>query len=349
MSSHNCCFRFYVATEKKRRKTCAEIYAALVEAHGEDCPSQATVYRWFAKEECDPSPRNEARGRPSTTSTPENVVAVKKVVEENPRFSIRHISEELGINRETVRQILTVNLEMRKICSVWVPHTLTDHHKELRVGAAKGIIRKLNQLGETAKRVYTIEDETWVPYEPYPSRNESKTWVKRGEKGPFLPRPQMTDKKTLLMVAFTPNKKFSVEGTEKGETVDADRYIEFLKRTGDKWRTLRSDPTKLSDLVLQHDNARPHSAQKTKQFCERRSISLLWQSPYSPDLNICDRWLFDVLKKQLRSQEFEDAEEVVAAALRTLRDIPEEALWQQVEKLLQHCKNVIQSKGDYVV
>ena len=77
----------------------------------------------------------------------------------------------------------------------------------MRVGAAKSILKKLKELGDLAKRVYMIEYKTWVSFKSYPSRKEAKIWVKKDEKGPVLPRLQMTDKKTLLMVAFIPNKE----------------------------------------------------------------------------------------------------------------------------------------------
>jgi len=89
----------------------------------------------------------------------------------------------------------------------------------------------------------------------------------------------------------------------------------FLHTTGEKWRTLRSDPTRLNQLLIQFDNARPHVAKKTKEFLEHRGIQTLWQSPYSPDLNLCDRWLFDRLKREMKKITFQDADEVVATSL----------------------------------
>ena len=84
MNAQKCRFKFYIKTEKKRQKACAEIYAALVEAHGEDYPSQANVCRWFVNEECMSSPGNKIRGWSSSTTNAENVLRVKSVIEANP-------------------------------------------------------------------------------------------------------------------------------------------------------------------------------------------------------------------------------------------------------------------------
>ena len=38
--------------------------------------------------------------------------------------------------------------------------------------------------------------------------------------------------------------------------VNADIFKPFLIRTGEKWRTLRSDPTKLREVTIQFDRAK---------------------------------------------------------------------------------------------
>jgi hypothetical protein len=152
----------------------------------------------------------------------------------------------------------------------------------------------------------------------------------------------------MLLVAFTANKRFSVRATEPGETVDSQLFINFMRKTGDKWRTLRSDPITLKDLHWQMDNARPHTSAATKNFIEQRGIETVWQSPYSPDLNLCDRFLFKFLKSGLRKETFDSYEEVEKASLRFLRDLPEQVLHNEVEKLYDYCQLVIDEGGAYV-
>ena len=74
----------------------------------------------------------------------------------------------------------------------------------------------------------------------------------------------------------------------------------------------------------------------------------LWQSPYSPDLNLCDRLLFDWLKRQLRNEVLTDHEEVEISALQHLRSIPETTLSRELQRLLDHCDSIIANGGDYV-
>ncbi|QQP51990.1 Uncharacterized protein FKW44_003972 [Caligus rogercresseyi] len=51
-------------------------------------------------------------------------------------------------------------------------------------------------------------------------------------------------------------------------------------------------------------NARPHTATDTREFLTRRDVEPVKQSPYSPELNLCDRFLFWKLMHLLREDEF---------------------------------------------
>ena len=52
---------------------------------------------------------------------------------ENCRLTVRSIAKEVNIDRETVRKILTEDLDMRKGCAKKVPKGLTEERKQRRV------------------------------------------------------------------------------------------------------------------------------------------------------------------------------------------------------------------------
>ena len=159
---------------------------------------------------------------------------------------------------------------------------------------------------------------------------------------------RITSQKTLLLLAFTTNKRFSVKAMPHGETVTAEVYTEFLRDTGDKWRRLHRHPARLSDLLWQHDNARPHTALATKDFCERRGLKMLWQASYSRDLNLCDRSVFRLTELYLYRRKFNSHLEIEEAALSVLRDVDESFFQNEVDALLDHCEAVIHCGGDYI-
>ena len=79
-----------------------------------------------------------------------------------------------------------------------------------------------------------------------------------------------------------------------------------------------------------------------------RGIHQLHQSPYSPDSNLCDRFLFDWMKQSLRQQAYDSPDEVASAALRVLRSMPEQSLTNELRKLVTYCALVIEAGGNYV-
>jgi len=54
-------------------------------------------------------------------------------VRENRRLTVTSIAEQVNIVRETVRKILTENLDMKKVCAKMVPKELTKEQKQRRV------------------------------------------------------------------------------------------------------------------------------------------------------------------------------------------------------------------------
>jgi hypothetical protein len=52
----------------------------------------------------------------------------RKIVRENCRLTVSSIAEQVNTNRETVRKILTENLDMRKVCAKMVPKDLLEWH-----------------------------------------------------------------------------------------------------------------------------------------------------------------------------------------------------------------------------
>lgn len=345
-------FRFYVFTEMRAGISVTDIHHKLQQVWADAAPGLSTIRRWCNtfRNSDEPTLHDLPRsGRPVSVITEENIELVRQHLSDDPRLSIRDLEESLNIPRESIHRIIKDNLNLRDVCSVWIPHALSAENKVQRVNCAKHIRRVLLPLGEAEMmRRLAVEDETWVPFESSMTKMEGKAWLPPGAPRPRAVRPQMSDRKTLLLLAFTPSGRFSVQAMPRRSTIDSEVYVDFVRATGEKWRKLHSDPILLKDIFWQHDNARPHSAQHTADFFNRRNISLLWQAPYSPDMNMCDRWLFAELKKGLRKASYASEGEIEEAALQCLRDIPVTKFSEELQTFLQHCQLVINCGGDYV-
>ncbi|QQP57813.1 Transposase [Caligus rogercresseyi] len=115
-----------------------------------------------------------------------------------------------------------------------------------------------------------------------------------------------------------------------------------------RFLSLKKDKIRLKDCLLMWDNARPHTATDTREFLTRRDVEPVKQSPYSPDLNLCDRFLFRKLNHLLPEDEFEGHEEATLAVQQAMRRVSEDELYDQLKKFREHCHDVIAVGGDYV-
>ena len=267
--------RFYVFVEVKHGKTATEIQRQLEESGITDIPSFTTIWRWctsFKDESKMVLQDSQRSGRPCSATTDDNVQLVKRLITEMPKQSTRSLADDTGLSKTTIHRILTDNLGLRKVCATWVPHLLSEVNKQERIQCAQSIIQRIeNHSMEDCMKFWTTEDETWLLHYTPPTKENNKAWL-----SPSAPRPKvllssLTNQKVLLLIAFTGDGKFSVEGRIPGETVTSDVYTDFVHKTGEKWRVLRSSPTRLAELWWQHDNACPHTAAHTREFMKKGS------------------------------------------------------------------------------
>jgi len=88
----------------------------------------------------------ERSGRPATSRTEENIENVRQIVRENCRLTVRSTAEQVNIDRETVRKILTEDLDMRNMCAKMVPKELTEEQKQRRVTICQDLLERKDDI-----------------------------------------------------------------------------------------------------------------------------------------------------------------------------------------------------------
>ena len=84
----------------------------------------------------------------------------------------------------------------------------------------------------------------------------------------------------------------------KGATINSDVYIDKYIKKKLKARIQRVRPAlKMSKVLLQHDNARPHTSLKIHEVISSFGWKTISHPPYSPDLAPPDIHLFGPTKK----------------------------------------------------
>ena len=104
--------------------------------------------------------RAEGSGRPSTSTSDENVERVRLIIENDCRLRCTAIANVTGIPARSVNRILSKNLGKRCLNSRWVPHCLSDDNMESRVDCCQNLKETLERR-LIAKRLVVI-DEKWI-------------------------------------------------------------------------------------------------------------------------------------------------------------------------------------------
>ena len=90
---------------------------------------------------------------------------------ENCQLTVRSIAEQVNIDRETVRKILTEDLDMREVCAKMIPKELSEEQKQRRVTICQDLLERQDDI---LGHVITGE-ETWVhQYDPETKRQNAQ-------------------------------------------------------------------------------------------------------------------------------------------------------------------------------
>ena len=146
----------------------------LVQVYGDNNMKKTAVYKWAKRfsEGRESVTDAQRSGRPATNRTEEKIANVRQIVGVNRRLTVRSIAEQLNIDRETVRKILTEDLDMRKVCAKMVPKQLTVEQKQRIVTICQDLLERQDDI---LSRVIT-GDETWVYQYDRETNRQSAQW-----------------------------------------------------------------------------------------------------------------------------------------------------------------------------
>jgi transposase len=101
-------------------------------------------------------------------------------------------------------------------------------------------------------------------------------------------------------------------------------------------------------VILQHDNARPHTARATVATITDLHFDTLPHPPYSPDLAPSDHHMFGPLKEAMGGKKFRSDEELHQAVHEWLRTRPQEFFSKGIRALPVRWRKCVERQGDCV-
>jgi transposase len=102
------------------------------------------------------------------------------------------------------------------------------------------------------------------------------------------------------------------------------------------------------DVVLLHDNARPHTAARTNALIKLFNWEIFDHPPYTPDLAPSDYHLITTMKVWLAMQHFHSSEEVMDGVNNWLHNLAALFFDEELQKLVSRYDKCLNVDGNCV-
>jgi len=337
--------RYLVAKEKSPH----EIFNEVRTVYGEGHMNRTSVYKWCREfKNGRTNVHDDLRsGRPSIL-TDDVVKKVENAVRDDRRLTLDELSAMFPqLSRSLLHETITETLGFHKLCARWVPKQLTEQHMLNRVQASREFLERYELDGDNFLKSIVTGDETWVAHYTPETKRQSEQWRHTTSPSTKKFKTTISAKKIMASVFWDHKGIILIEYLPQGETINAARYCETLKKLR---RAIQNKRRGLltSGVCLLHDNARPHTANVTKQLLDSFGWDVLNHPPYSPDLAPSDYHLFTSLKKHMGGKKFSADEEVKGAVDKWTKEMAAEFYEAGIKKLICRLTTCIERNGDYV-
>ena len=227
-------------------------------------------------------------GRPKTSVTKANIAAVKIVVEQDARLSVKDIASCTGISEGSVQTILKKRLDLRKVCARWVPHLLTEEQKTQRLKCALELLKTYKGCNSRVISNLLTGDKTWVHmFEPQ-RRADNKQWKRKDKKRPCIAKRTISLKKMLYAIFFNSSGLVVQVHLVIQSLADSTRILYWRKL---KSFTIRNDQAKGGQSTFYTTTPPLISVRLLSFFLASVKVKIWNHPPYSPDLSPWDFFL----------------------------------------------------------
>ncbi|PNF31072.1 hypothetical protein B7P43_G17251, partial [Cryptotermes secundus] len=233
--------------------------------YGDACLSQQQVYEWSRKfangvTSMKDAPRLDQAHR---VVTPENTAAVEAIVRENLLVTLNETAASLNISHGSAHHIVHDVLQFHKVSARWVPWQLTPEFKDRRTDACEELLRCFEREGNDFLARIVTGDETWVHFHQPETKRASKEWRHSSSPKPKKFRTQPSAGKVMLTLFWDEKGVILEHYTPRGTTVTSASYSDLLKNHLQPAIKSKRCGLLSTGILLQHDNARPHTARTT--------------------------------------------------------------------------------------
>ena len=279
-------------------------------------------------------------------TTEEKINEVRALIQQGRRITVDQMATELDISHGTAWHLVTENLGMKKLCSRWIPHVLTEEQKVNRMLVSSQHLRRFRRDPSFLNQIVAA-DESWAhSWEPELKR-QSAEWRLPEEGRPMKAKRSQGGLKVLHVSFFDRCGVILDWPVPHGTTVNGDYYQWILREKLRPALRRRRQDLLTEGVILLHDNARPHLKTSVVEMLAKWEWEVLAHPPYSPDLSPCDFYLFSAIKEELRGRRFRTEEEINAAWRTSIRNLDTDAIERGITRLPQLWQKCVDAHSAY--
>ena len=297
--------RSYIKCRIRLHIDSQQIFNELCDIYGPQTISMRAVFRWVKAFKAGKfSFEDDTRpGRPKTSVTKANITAVKIVVEQDARLSVKDMASCTGISEGSVQTILKKRLDLIKVCARWVPHLLTEEQTTQCLNCARELLETYKGCNSRVISNLLTGDESCVHmFEPQ-RRADNKKWKRKDQKRQCIAKRTISS--VLYAIFFNSSGPVVQVPCPSGHTVTGRFYKNSVLKKVKEFYNKKRPSKGWSGVHLLHDNASSHKCEVVKSFLASEKEKVLNNPPYSPDLSPCDPFfLFPRLKKMLSANTY---------------------------------------------
>jgi hypothetical protein len=244
--------------------------------------------------------------------------------------------------------IITLKMGYHNFCARWVPKMLTDAHKTQRMTSALTFLERYHKNGDEffSHIVRVTGDDIWISFVNVETKEQSKQWMHTHSPNKFKQTStcQKADDKYVLV------QERSADGGIHA-TRDHSNVRSVLRNT--KKNLCRAIQNKRHGmltygLMLLHGNDRSHTVVRTRTLLENFNWGLFDHPPYILKLAPSDHNLYTQMKNWLRSQRFNNNEELMEGVKTWLSPLTAYFFDTGIQKLIPRYDKCLSYGGDYV-
>ena len=223
---------------------------------------------------------------------------------------------------------------------------MSDQQKTARVQISETLLARYEEEGDAFIHRIVTCDETWMHHYTPETKRASKEWRGMGEECPVKAKMRSAGK-VMATVFWDFKGVLLVDFIHARRTINVAYYCNLLEKVRAAYRSKRRG-FPIRDMLLLHNNARPHSAAITQEKLAEMNWTVLEHPPYSPNLSPCDYHMFGPLKEALGGQRFDDDVQVENFLRKWLQTSPPSFYDAGIKKLSIRWQKCVEKGGNYV-